>query len=65
VIQALDRAYRNERSPVLVIDNFLSDPEVLIDFAAAHAQFESVSNAFYPGVRAPIPPIYSLPHARS
>jgi len=50
----------NERSPVLVIDNFLSDPEVLIDFAAAHAQFESVSNAFYPGVRAPIPPIYSF-----
>jgi hypothetical protein len=50
----------NERAPVLVIDNFLSDPQLLVDFAAAHAVFESVSDAFYPGVRAPIPPIYSF-----
>jgi hypothetical protein len=47
-----------EALPVLVIDNFLSNPEILIDYAAAHSAFESVSDAFYPGVRAPIPPIY-------
>jgi Family of unknown function (DUF6445) len=50
----------NERAPVLVIDNFISDPQVLIDYAAAYSEFESVSDAFYPGVRAPIPPIYSF-----
>jgi Family of unknown function (DUF6445) len=43
---------------VIVIDNFLSDPEILIDYAAMHSTFEGVSDAFYPGVRAPIPPIY-------
>ncbi len=50
----------NEHSPVLVVDNFLSDPEVLIDYAATHSAFESVTDAFYPGVRAPIPQIYTF-----
>jgi hypothetical protein len=49
-----------ELAPVLIIDNFLSDPHVLIDYAAAHSQFGSVSDAFYPGLRAPIPQIYSF-----
>jgi len=49
-----------EPSPVLVIDNFLSDPEVLIAYAADRSTFEGVSDTFYPGVRAPIPPIYSF-----
>lgn len=42
---------------VLVIDNFLSRPQVLVDYAGGCA-FEGVSDTFYPGVRAPIPPIY-------
>jgi len=50
----------NERAPVLVIDNFLSDAQILIDYAAAHSEFESESDTFYPGVRAPIPPIYTF-----
>ena len=49
-----------ERSPLLVVDNFLSDPEMLIDYAAAHATFSSVNDTRYPGVRAPLPQIYSL-----
>src|SRR5579863_3071979 len=48
----------DENSAVIVIDNFLSEPQILIDYAAAHSSFEGVSDAFYPGVRAPIPPIY-------
>ena len=47
-----------EGLPVLVIDNFLSNPQILVEYAALHCRFESVSDAFYPGVRAPIPPIY-------
>jgi hypothetical protein len=49
-----------ERSPLLVIDNFLSDPGMLIDYAATHAVFSSVTDTKYPGVRAPMPQIYSL-----
>jgi hypothetical protein len=47
-----------EALPVLVVDNFLSCPQLLIDYAATHCAFEGVSDAFYPGVRAPVPPIY-------
>jgi len=50
----------NEHSPVLVVDNFLSDPQVLIEYAATSAEFGSVSDAFYPGIRAPIPQIYAF-----
>ena len=49
-----------ERSPALIIDNFLSDPKVLIDHATERCAYEAVSNTFYPGIRAPIPPIYSF-----
>jgi hypothetical protein len=42
---------------VLVVDNFLSRPQVLVDYAAS-CVFEGVSDTFYPGVRAPIPAIY-------
>jgi Family of unknown function (DUF6445) len=48
----------SEELPVLVIDNFLSNPDILMEYAAAHSSFDSVSDAFYPGCRAPIPPIY-------
>jgi hypothetical protein len=47
-----------EKLPVLVIDDFLDDPGVLVEYAAADSAFDGVSDAFYPGIRAPIPPIY-------
>jgi Family of unknown function (DUF6445) len=47
-----------EREVVVVVDNFLSSPQLLIECAAAHSTFDAVSDAFYPGSRAPIPPIY-------
>jgi Family of unknown function (DUF6445) len=47
-----------EGAPVIVIDHFLSNPELLVEYAAANCAFEGVSDAFYPGVRAPIAPIY-------
>ena len=47
-----------EREPVVVVDNFLSSPQLLTDFAAAHCAFDAVSDAFYPGTRAPAPAIY-------
>jgi Family of unknown function (DUF6445) len=48
----------NEREPVVVVDNFLSTPELLIEYAAAYSNFDGVSDTFYPGSRAPVPPIY-------
>ena len=46
-----------EQQAVIVVDNFLSGPELLIDYAAESA-FDSVSDSFYPGCRTPIPEIY-------
>lgn len=48
----------SEGLPVLVIDDFLGNPGILVDYAARHGAFEGVSDTFYPGTRAPIPPIY-------
>jgi Family of unknown function (DUF6445) len=47
-----------EREAVVVVDNFLSSPQLLIDYAAEHSAFDVVSDTFYPGSRAPAPPIY-------
>jgi hypothetical protein len=46
------------REPVIVADNFLSAPQLLIDYAAGQGAFDAVSDAFYPGSRAPAPAIY-------
>jgi hypothetical protein len=47
-----------EREPVLIIDNFLEHPQLLVEIAAEHAAFDGVSDTFYPGCRAPVPAIY-------
>lgn len=47
-----------EGFPILVVDQFLSEPQALIDYAATHAGFSADVDAYYPGLRAPIPPIY-------
>lgn len=49
-----------DKLPVLIVDDFLSNPEVLVEYAAEHGVFESVSDTFYPGARAPVPQIYSF-----
>jgi hypothetical protein len=47
-----------ERSPVLIVDDFLSQPDLLVEFAATDSAFDGVSDTFYPGIRAAAPPIY-------
>jgi hypothetical protein len=47
-----------EHQPVIVVDDFLENPRPLVDYAAGLPAFGAVSDAFYPGIRAPIPPIY-------
>ena len=49
-----------EALPVLIVDDFLGSPELLVEYAAQHCAFEGVSDTFYPGARAPVPPIYSF-----
>lgn len=49
----------NEQSPVLIFDDFLDAPQVMVDYAAADAVFQP-SDASYPGLRGAVPPIYSF-----
>jgi hypothetical protein len=44
-----------EQLPVLVIDNYLDDPEAVIDAAATGPAF-APDGPYYPGIRAPFPP---------
>lgn len=46
----------NEQSPLLIVDNFVAQPEQLI--ADACQQRFVANSAYYPGVRAPAPPSY-------
>jgi len=47
-----------ERSPVIVIDDFFSDPEAFVAMART-ASFRAVGDNFYPGVRAMAPAAYA------
>ena len=46
-----------EKQPLLKVDSYLQDPQVLIDFAVNKNNF-SPSNSFYPGIRMPLPISY-------
>ncbi len=46
-----------ERQPVLIVDDYLRDPEALVSYAVNEARFEA-SPAMYPGVIAPVPDAY-------
>jgi hypothetical protein len=50
----------HEQAPVLILDRVMTDPSVLVDFAARASPFRPVAQAgnFYPGVRAPAPQPY-------
>lgn len=47
----------NEKQPVLIIDNFLDKPELLIDYCCQYGNFNT-ADAMYPGVRKPAPDFY-------
>lgn len=46
----------NEQSPLLVVDNFIPQPETLVDYAAS--QKFLANSPYYPGVRAAAPAAY-------
>jgi hypothetical protein len=46
-----------ERQPILVMDDYLRDPEALVRYAASEAPFKP-SQAMYPGIVAPMPDAY-------
>jgi hypothetical protein len=48
-----------ERAPVIVVDNFITNPEELVEDAATDHPFRPFA-LYYPGVKAPIPPMYTL-----
>lgn len=45
----------NEQTPVIVIDNFLTETQYLIDLAVDDAVFSSGQRTAYPGVRSALP----------
>lgn len=47
----------SEQQPVLVVDNFLSEPDYLVDFCERYATLNKI-DALYPGLRASAPDNY-------
>ncbi len=47
----------NEQQPVLIIDNFLDKPELLIDYCCQYGNFNT-ADSMYPGVRKSAPDFY-------
>jgi len=48
-----------ERAPVIVVDNFITNPDELAEDAATEHPFRPFA-LYYPGVKAPAPPSYTL-----
>ena len=48
-----------ERAPVIVVDNFVSNPDELVEDAATEHPFRPFA-MYYPGVKSPVPPMYAL-----
>ena len=48
----------NEKTPVLVIDNFLHEAEVLLGFAVKFGDFHDGTD-YYPGIQSKVPDFYS------
>ncbi|BFM21584.1 DUF6445 family protein [Gilvimarinus japonicus] len=53
--------FGNENQEVIIIDNFLKNPQALVDFAVQKGDFEQYQGHcnFYPGIRLPAPQEYS------
>ena len=48
----------NEKTPVLVVDNFLQDAETLLEYAMKFGDFRDGTH-FYPGIQSRVPDFYS------
>jgi len=46
-----------DQQPLIIVENFLSDPHSLVQFASSHCQL-TPSNDLYPGIRTHSPPQY-------
>jgi hypothetical protein len=46
-----------EKTPLIIIDNFIKDAEQLVDFCLENNVFSKVDN-YYPGIRMPAPKMY-------
>jgi len=47
----------NDAAPVLVVDNFLSDPDIVREYVFGEAVFKP-GHASYPGIQSVVPPVY-------
>lgn len=49
-----------ERTPVVILDDFLLDSQTLIQYAQHNVKFESITSTLYPGIRTILPKEYVL-----
>src|SRR5690606_2711048 len=42
----------NEKTPVIVIDDFIADTASLVDYVSQHIDFDAEKHTYYPGFRA-------------
>jgi len=47
-----------ENTPLIILDNFVTEPEALISLACDDHPFHAQPTDFYPGIRKPVPPSY-------
>lgn len=50
----------NEKTPIIVIDDFAVDNKDVIDHACTKSKFSDDLDTFYPGIRAPLPQPYVI-----
>jgi hypothetical protein len=54
----------NEKEPLLIVDSFIKGAQALKDYAVGINQFP-VADSFYPGIRMPVPMLYSVAMAKN
>lgn len=55
----------NDATPIVIIDDVLTDCSSTIDIAINHANFAMINTTLYPGVRAVLPKEYIMPVLRA
>lgn len=48
-----------ESTPLIILDNFVTEPETLMSLACDNSPYHAQSTDYYPGIRKPVPPNYS------
>ncbi|MBU2879895.1 MULTISPECIES: DUF6445 family protein [Aliiglaciecola] len=53
-----------EQTPIIIIDNYLSEPQLVINLAQNHSEFKPDTVTQYPGLRMPLPKQYVVDYLK-